>query len=456
MLPQTINKRFNQSTPIFFKELFLGGNDIPPIVLLRLMNGHFLDSKAMKSALKLLAIILLFITQVAQAQIPDNVKSYAVIGVFKLESNAQRFADYYASKSLDAKVRENKFNKLHYVYTIETLDVEEARSMVLSIREKFSSLNKAWLYNGNFNCLHIPSDQLKKSSDFGMEKIVHDVEEAETQREQNQAKEVQPKMEMPKEDVVTEEMVAKEEPREEKPEGKYWVYFNTYNETDLHEVTGHVKLTDLERGKELGRYPTQELVTLDDPKNGTRRVKFESDIFGYRVEEREVDLDEPSKSKSLSELTLVGDSIIINFPLKRYNKGDYMTMWNVYFYIDAAIMKEESIPELNQLLDLLKENESIKIMIHGHTNGNSHGPVKHLDLDDKSFFSLKGNHLETNSSAKKLSEYRAFTIQQWLTDQGISEDRMEIKGWGGKKMIYDKHSNQAEKNVRVEIEILEE
>ncbi|MEQ8926423.1 MAG: hypothetical protein RLO81_11455 [Fulvivirga sp.] len=64
--------------------------------------------------------------------------------------------------------------------------------------------------------------------------------------------------------------------------------------------------------------------------------------------------------------------------------------------------------------------------------------------------------METKASAKKLSEYRAYTIQHWLMDQGIEENRMEIKGWGGKKMLYDKHSSLAEKNVRVEIEILEE
>ncbi|MEM9858640.1 MAG: OmpA family protein, partial [Bacteroidota bacterium] len=79
--------------------------------------------------------------------------------------------------------------------------------------------------------------------------------------------------------------------------------------------------------------------------------------------------------------------------------------------------------------------------------------IIHLDPEDKNFFSLKADHLETNGSAKKLSLFRAYTIQHWLIDQGIAENRMEIKGWGGKKMIYDKHDSQADKNVRVEIEI---
>ena len=43
---------------------------------------------------------------------------------------------------------------------------------------------------------------------------------------------------------------------------------------------------------------------------------------------------------------------------------------------------------------------------------------------------------------------------QWLLDKGIDKKRMEIKAWGGKKMIYKKTDSMAGKNVRVEIEII--
>ena len=103
----------------------------------------------------------------------------------------------------------------------------------------------------------------------------------------------------------------------------------------------------------------------------------------------------------------------------------------------------------------MQSNPDMKIMIHGHTNGNSHGKVLHLAEGDKAFFSLKSSdHNEISASAKKLSEYRAYTIQHWLTDQGIEESRIGIKGWGGKKMIYSKTDAMAGRNVRVEIEIL--
>jgi outer membrane protein OmpA-like peptidoglycan-associated protein len=39
---------------------------------------------------------------------------------------------------------------------------------------------------------------------------------------------------------------------------------------------------------------------------------------------------------------------------------------------------------------------------------------------------------------------------------GISSDRIEIKAWGGSRMIHDKTSVHARKNVRVEVEVLED
>jgi outer membrane protein OmpA-like peptidoglycan-associated protein len=104
---------------------------------------------------------------------------------------------------------------------------------------------------------------------------------------------------------------------------------------------------------------------------------------------------------------------------------------------------------------MLQENEKLEVRIHGHTNGNSRGKIIHLD-EEQNFFSLQADQEEDQGSAKKLSLYRAETIQKWLVEQGVSENRMSIKGWGGKKMIYDKHDTQAHKNVRVEIEIVED
>jgi outer membrane protein OmpA-like peptidoglycan-associated protein len=74
--------------------------------------------------------------------------------------------------------------------------------------------------------------------------------------------------------------------------------------------------------------------------------------------------------------------------------------------------------------------------------------------DDDNFFTITPNNIDDYGSAKKLSKARADVIARWLVEQGIDKKRMDIKGWGGKKMVYKKNDAMAGKNVRVEIEIV--
>ena len=66
------------------------------------------------------------------------------------------------------------------------------------------------------------------------------------------------------------------------------------------------------------------------------------------------------------------------------------------------------------------------------------------------------NNKQTSGSAVELSKLRSETIKRYLVTQGIAADRLEVKGWGGKKMIHDEQHPLAHQNVRVEIEVIEE
>ncbi len=383
-------------------------------------------------------ILLLSGSHSLYAQPEPEYYSYVIIGTFKLRSNAERFATVYSGEGLRTNIRQNSYNDLHYVYAFKSGEVENARREVFKIRAKYPVLRDTWLYNGDFKGPHIPS------ADF--------VTLAQAQKNvpaKNKEAEEIPVEEVSVEEPQTEVMASKPE------EGVYTFYFNAIHATNAKEVTGDIKVFDAERNKLIGTYKTHEKIQLKQPDNGTHRVRFETDIFGFKGAEHIIDLDEIDQLDS-RHFSKEDDATVVNFNMVRVLKGDVITMWRVYFYIDAAIMKEESVYQLNQLLDMMRENPNMKVMIHGHTNGNASGEVLHLDMEDKNFFSLSGTHKKARASAKKLSLYRAFTIQQWLVDQGIPEGRMEIRGWGGKKMIYDKHDSQADKNVRVEIEIIEE
>ena len=119
-------------------------------------------------------------------------------------------------------------------------------------------------------------------------------------------------------------------------------------------------------------------------------------------------------------------------------------------------MKESSKAQLMELLAMMNENPNLKIRLHGHTNGNSRGEYYRLIENDTVFFALNRQHEKTSGSAKQLSFDRANTIKRYLVHHGVSEARVEVKGWGGRKMIYDKMSKANIRNIRVEVEVIEE
>jgi len=240
----------------------------------------------------------------------------------------------------------------------------------------------------------------------------------------------------------------------------FGVYVNAFNESNGKIVEGDLQVYDNVRSKKISTIKTHEMAGVNDPKNRNHSIRIISSVFGYRPQELSFSLNDPSNysSETASSAIALSDSVIrVNLHLERLKAGDIAVMWKVYFFKDAAIMQSRSKPELQDLFNLMNENPTMKIALHGHTNGNSHGKVIHLgELDNGDFFNINSDkHVETTGSAQKLSLYRAETIQNYLISKGIDKSRVNIKGWGGKKMLHDKHSTKANLNVRVEVEVLE-
>jgi len=383
-------------------------------------------------------------------------KTYAVIGAFTVENNANRLVELVKKYEFQATVRHNEHRGLYYVYIDQSDSRGDIVTKVKDLKKKYTQFYDAWAYTGDFQDKPESVATTKDKPDASLEASAKNTTGVAGAPYQGEEVDLKENSENKNPDSKNKVEPDADEKTFVKKENHYYLYFNTINSKNLKEVKGNINIIDPERAKQLKEAKSHELVELADPDNGTRRVKVATDMFGFREVQYTLDLDDPTSLAENPAVEMIGDSIVVNFDLKRFKKGDVLVMYNVYFFKDAAIMKPESIYELNSFLDMLKENENLVVQIHGHTNGNSHGKIIHLDLDDKNFFGINGNHKESNGSAKKLSLYRAYTIQHWLIEQGIAEERMEIKGWGGKKMIYDKHSTQADKNVRVEVEILEE
>ena len=261
-----------------------------------------------------------------------------------------------------------------------------------------------------------------------------------------------PESEENREAMIDEDAFQELEAELEPPANVQQVVFILSNARNNEEVQGKVQVIDAERAKLLGVQQAGEIAAIEDPDNGTGNLTFLCDVFGYRKLQKEVNYNGLDESEDIQRLD---DYYVVFFDLVRYHKGDIVTMYNVYFFNDAAVMRPESRYEVNSLLEMMRENPNYKIRIHGHTNGNRGGKIIAMG-DSEAFFQLNEKNKQGSGSAKMLSKRRAELIRDYLISQGIDGDRMEIKAWGGRRMLYDKNSSMAKRNVRVEIEILEE
>jgi len=265
--------------------------------------------------------------------------------------------------------------------------------------------------------------------------------------------------EVPADSIKSEEVelnVTEEAPLSEpKPISESNVYLSLFHSTTNKPISGEVEIIDTERARLISKLKGNEYAQLPDPKSNSGRLTLLANVFGFRPLQHELNYQRIPGDTMLHYVEWSGNHYLVKFDLVRYHKGDINTLFNVYFFNDAAIMLPESRYQLNSLLEMLNENQHYRIMLHGHTNGNARGKIITMG-ESRSFFALTDDVKEGSGSAKDLSRERAEVIKQWLIDQGIAEDRIEVKAWGGGRMLHDQHSVNAKKNVRVDVEILAE
>ncbi len=114
--------------------------------------------------------------------------------------------------------------------------------------------------------------------------------------------------------------------------------------------------------------------------------------------------------------------------------GEKIKLENIYFAQSKALVLEKSFPALNQLADMFKENEFLRVKISGHTDNQGEEDL-----------------------LVKLSEDRAKSIKAYLVGKHkIDEDRIETYGYGSSKAVNDNSTDELRKqNRRVEVEILD-
>ena len=378
----------------------------------------------------------------AQQQPPLAQGYYVIVGAFAVRDNAEKFNASLNTKGLNTSYGYVPSRQLYYVYTLRN---EQVTPCTLAARElrKESQFSDAWVryINEKYEDEPVAGGEESATNELPV------VKEPEPAGPENNAT---PKEEVPIE-TETETADGAELTLPDKITlGNTEVFLSLYNAANDRVVEGKVQVVDTDRGRLIQEVPGNTYLTLPDPKSTSGKISLICDAFGYRKLQKDINFNNPMAD---SVLDLMGTALVANFELVRYSTGDIRTLYHVYFFNDAAVMMPESKFELNEILVMMKENESTRIRLHGHTNGNYHGKIIKVGPSGN-FFSVEKDANTTIGSAKELSESRAQVIKDYLVANGIHESRIEVKAWGGKRPLYDKHSPNAKKNIRVEVEIL--
>lgn len=190
-------------------------------------------------------------------------------------------------------------------------------------------------------------------------------------------------------------------------------------------IQAQIKYERLSDGEEIG-------IALSNPQTGEYEVMLPSgELYGIRADaENYVSVNENLDLRNYKDedrKTVTKDLFLV--PIE---KEATIVMNNVFFDFDKAILKSESYPELNRVVQLLNQRESIRIELAGHTD--STGP---------------------ESYNLGLSERRAQAVADYLEQKGIAKGRLEVKYYGETKPVEPNTTPQGrKKNRRVEFKIL--
>ena len=188
----------------------------------------------------------------------------------------------------------------------------------------------------------------------------------------------------------------------------------------VEKVTGYADTTgSLAYNKELSKKRAFSVAALINQPDHAPSINFKGEEF-----DQDADLAKNRKVEILATLRSTPT------PVKS------LSIENIYFVPDRAIITDESLPYVKELADLLLKNYKTETFeIVGHVNYET----------DKDSSQLPDLYY--------LSERRARTIYMLLKEYGIPAERMHYKGVGNSQPVipHPKTDEEKRKNMRVEV-----
>jgi outer membrane protein OmpA-like peptidoglycan-associated protein len=207
-----------------------------------------------------------------------------------------------------------------------------------------------------------------------------------------------------------------------KPEPVVLLLGRTLNAKTKSPVSAEILFEDLLEHKEVGE-------AISDPKTGSYRITLANGKnYGIRaVAKGFISVNENLELISISKYTEIEKDLFL-VPIE---VGETMQLNNVFFEQGKPILKSQSFPELDRLVQIMVENPSIKIELAGHTD-----------------------NVGNKDALMKLSQDRVLAVKAYLEKKGIKKDRVDGKGYGSTQPIApNTNESDRQRNRRVEFKI---
>ena len=210
---------------------------------------------------------------------------------------------------------------------------------------------------------------------------------------------------------------------ESKPDPVVLIKGRVFDQKTKKPMAATIQYQNLKTGEEVG-------IARSDPRTGRYQIALpygihygvQAEALGYVSVGENIDLTKVGKYKEMTK----------NLYLAPIKVGEVVNLKNIFFKVATADLLNESMPELERVVHLMKTNPSLEIKIKGHTDS-----------------------LGQREVLLRLSRDRAKAIRDYLVEHEIDKVRITWEGYGGSQPIADnRNPEERYKNRRVEFEIV--
>lgn len=177
-----------------------------------------------------------------------------------------------------------------------------------------------------------------------------------------------------------------------------------------------VRVIDVADGNEIATTssdPVNGSFLISLPVNRNYAINISCDKYLFYSENIELQNGTPDKP------------FLMNIFMKPIEIGESIVLKNIFFETGSAELKNESVAELNKLVQFMVKNPDIRIEISGHTD-----------------------NVGSDAMNQKLSEDRANAVANYLFDKGIDRQRVRSVGYGKTRPIDTNDTEQGRANNR--------